>query len=53
MINSWTVDLPATTKPPYTPPAPPAAGASTKKVLHISDVHMDLSYLVCRQFIEN
>ena len=43
-VNDWTVQLPAVPKPPVIPPTPPADGSPTRKILHLSDVHLDLSY---------
>jgi len=45
-INEWTVDLPVHPKPDVLPPTPPASDAPSRKVLQISDIHLDLSYTV-------
>jgi hypothetical protein len=41
-INSWTVELPDVEKPPVEVPAPPPADAPSKKILQLTDVHLDL-----------
>jgi len=46
LINEWTVDLPVHDKPDVVDPQPPAPDAPSRKVLQISDVHLDLSYTV-------
>ena len=45
-VNDWTVDLPDIEKPPIEPPKPPPMGAPTKKILHLSDLHLDLNYMI-------
>jgi len=41
-INSWTVELPEVEKPPVEVPAPPPAGSPTKRILQLTDIHLDL-----------
>jgi hypothetical protein len=43
-INSWTVELPEVEKPPVEVPAPPPAGSPTKRILQLTDIHLDLRY---------
>ena len=45
-VNGWTVELPAVEKPPVATPSLPPAGSPTRKVLQISDIHLDLSYTI-------
>ena len=44
-INDWSVDLPEPKPPVETPVAPPE-GTPFKKILHITDLHLDLTYTV-------
>ena len=44
-INSWRVELPeGVEKPPVEVPAPPPPGSPTKKILQLTDIHLDLRY---------
>jgi len=43
-INAWTVELPPGTKPPVVEPSLPPEGSPSRKVLHMTDVHIDLKY---------
>jgi len=43
-VNDWQVEMPSIQKPDVIPPSPPPDGAPSRKILHISDVHLDLSY---------
>jgi hypothetical protein len=43
-INSWTVELPEVEKPPVEVPVLPPAGSSTKRILQLTDIHLDLRY---------
>jgi len=43
-VNDWTVALPSVAKPEVVTPTLPEEGAPTSRILHLSDVHMDLSY---------
>merc|ERR1712180_257173 len=45
-INDWTVKLPSTPKPPVEEPVLPPKGSPSRKILHLTDVHLDLSYMV-------
>jgi len=44
-INDWTVELPSDPKPPVEEPMLPPEGSPSKKILHLTDVHIDLSYM--------
>jgi sphingomyelin phosphodiesterase len=44
-INNWTVDLPEL-KPEVENPVAPPEGTPVKKILHITDLHLDLTYTV-------
>uniref|UniRef100_A0A914XSY6 Saposin B-type domain-containing protein n=1 Tax=Plectus sambesii TaxID=2011161 RepID=A0A914XSY6_9BILA len=41
--STWTLPIPDN-KPPYVTPKQPAANAPTLKVLHLSDLHIDMQY---------
>ena len=43
-VNAWTVQLPDIEKPVVSEPTPPSPGSPTRKILQLSDVHLDLSY---------
>eukprot|EP00095_Tigriopus_kingsejongensis_P001409 maker-scaffold229_size244821-snap-gene-1.14 protein:Tk01409 transcript:maker-scaffold229_size244821-snap-gene-1.14-mRNA-1 annotation:"hypothetical protein TcasGA2_TC005858" len=45
LVSSWEVELPPTTKPEFQPPKLPDPEAPSLKVLHFTDLHIDLSYL--------
>jgi len=45
-INDWTVELPAVPKPPVEEPVLPPEGSPSRKILHMTDVHIDLSYVI-------
>jgi len=44
-INRWEVELPGG-KPPVVKPSPPPPDTQQLKVLHITDIHLDLTYTV-------
>jgi len=44
-INNWTVEIPELKPEVETPVAPPE-GTPVKKILHITDLHLDLTYTV-------
>lgn len=41
---NWTLNYPDTPKPAYVVPTSPPEGVQMAKVLHLSDIHMDISY---------
>ena len=43
-FSMWNITLPHIPKPPVVPPIPPQAGSPTIRVLHLTDVHIDLKY---------
>ncbi|KAF8793227.1 sphingomyelin phosphodiesterase-like [Argiope bruennichi] len=43
-LHDWKVPLPPFPKPPVNPPRPPKPTDPQLRVLHISDVHIDLNY---------
>jgi len=45
-VHNWTVSLPDTPKPPVEQPVLPAPGTPSRKILHITDLHLDLTYTV-------
>ena len=45
LINDWSVDLPGG-KPEVETPGPPPENAPVKKILHLTDIHVDLTYTV-------
>merc|ERR1719347_314338 len=45
-VHNWTVSLGDTPKPPVEDPVLPDPGSPTKKVLHITDIHLDLTYTI-------
>ncbi|XP_046336080.2 sphingomyelin phosphodiesterase-like [Haliotis rufescens] len=42
----WNVSLPSTPKPPVVPPRPPAPSSPKLRMLHLTDIHIDLMYEV-------
>ncbi|TRY66942.1 hypothetical protein TCAL_07657 [Tigriopus californicus] len=45
LVNNWEVTHSNVPKPPFTPPTLPEPEATKLKVLHLTDLHIDLSYL--------
>lgn len=45
IFSSWNVSLPAVPKPSPQPPEPPAPGSPVSRVLFLTDLHWDQSYL--------
>ena len=45
-INDWSVDLPGG-KPEVEIPEPPPEDAPVKKILHLTDIHVDLTSHIC------
>lgn len=43
--NSWTIEIPGN-KPEVIKPTLPQEGSPTTKILHLTDIHLDLSYTV-------
>ena len=47
IVNNWEVVLPPTAQPPYVPPVDPQPDAGNYQVFYFTDVHIDMTYLVC------
>ena len=43
-VNAWSVKLPDIEKPAVVEPALPAPGSPTRKILQLTDIHLDLRY---------
>ncbi|XP_075246280.1 sphingomyelin phosphodiesterase-like [Convolutriloba macropyga] len=41
---NWTLNFPSTPRPQYVPPPQPPQGVELHKVLHLTDIHVDLFY---------
>ncbi|ESP02348.1 hypothetical protein LOTGIDRAFT_92630, partial [Lottia gigantea] len=43
-LDDWNITLPETPKPPITPIKPPKPGSPVKRILQLSDIHLDVLY---------